>query len=135
MTEQPDDLTDEERVYLVQTGQLPGSFATAEELGEVPQPEVTRFDPAGSPHFTDVPWVAFCRRTNDPKLRFIEAWLDNLGVEHRRNGKSFHAPILEVPEDQHDFCYEQILMAHDEQYGIFDERPDDDPMFAEHADA
>lgn len=36
MLHDDDNLTDEERVYLVQSGQLPGSFASAEELGEIP---------------------------------------------------------------------------------------------------
>lgn len=86
----------------------------------------------GQPYVYEGEWTALCRRTEDPKLRFIEAWLDNLGIAHRRNGYSFHAPILEVPEDMHDFAYEQILMAPDEKFGIFDEVPDDDPLFEEY---
>ncbi|HEY1295416.1 MAG TPA: hypothetical protein VGJ60_20250 [Chloroflexota bacterium] len=74
-------------------------------------------------------WETLCRRTEDPKLRFIEAWLDNLGIQHRRNGYSFHAPILEVDAALHDFAYEQILMAPDADFGYFDEVPDDDPRF------
>ena len=76
-----------------------------------------------------IEWESLCRRTNDPKLAFIEAWLDNLGVPHRRNGKSYHAPILEVPAEHLEFCDEQILKAPDLDYGIFDDRPDDDAMF------
>ena len=44
-------------------------------------------------------WTTLLRRTNDPKLAWFEAFLDNLGVPHRRAGHSFHAPILQVPED------------------------------------
>lgn len=78
-----------------------------------------------------ITWEPLCRRTEDPKLAYIEAWLDNLGIPHRRNGESFHAPILEVPQEAHDFCYEQILMSPDMEYGIFDDRPDDDWVFRE----
>lgn len=83
----------------------------------------------GQPYAYEGEWETLCKRTEDPKLAFIEAWLDNLGIPHRRNGHSWHAPILEVPADLHDFAYEQILMAPDERYGIFDEVPDDDGLF------
>jgi len=80
-------------------------------------------------------WVALCRRTEDPKLMYIENWLDELGIQHRRNGFSFHGPILEVPESDHERAYDEILLAPDEDFGIFDERPDDDSMFEEYAHA
>jgi len=41
-------------------------------------------------------WVKLCRRTNDPKLSWLECQLDHEGIPNRRNGESFHAPILEV---------------------------------------
>lgn len=41
-------------------------------------------------------WTMFTKRTNDPKLAWIERQLDIIGVPYRRNGESFHAPILEV---------------------------------------
>jgi hypothetical protein len=44
-------------------------------------------------------WTTLLRRTEDPKLEWFEEFLDNLGVPHRRNGHTFHAPRLEVPED------------------------------------
>lgn len=37
-----------------------------------------------------------CKRTNDPKLSWLEHELLNKGIKSRRNGKSFYAPILEV---------------------------------------
>jgi hypothetical protein len=43
-------------------------------------------------------WVTFTRRTEDPKLSWLETQLDRTGIEHRRNGASWHAPILEVFE-------------------------------------
>ena len=44
-------------------------------------------------------WVIFCKRTEDPKLAWIERELEKRGIPCRRNGYSFHAPILEVPEE------------------------------------
>lgn len=41
-------------------------------------------------------WTLFTKRTNDPKLSYLEHRLDQLKIPHRRNGESFHAPILEV---------------------------------------
>jgi len=41
-------------------------------------------------------WERLCRRTEDPKLAWLEKQLDRAGISHRRNGYSFHAPILEV---------------------------------------
>lgn len=45
-------------------------------------------------------WVRFTKRTEDPKLRWLERQLTVAGIRHRRNGHSFHAPVLEVPEHQ-----------------------------------
>jgi hypothetical protein len=42
-------------------------------------------------------WVTLCRRTEDPKLTYIEAKLTEMQIPHRRHGESWHAPILEVP--------------------------------------
>ena len=86
------------------------------------------FDPS-MPEFN---WQTLCKRTNDPKLKAIEAILDSMAIPHRRNGESWHAPILEVPDGDHERAYEEILMSPDSVYGIFDERPDDDPMFDEY---
>jgi hypothetical protein len=44
-------------------------------------------------------FTTLLRRTEDPKLQWFESFLDNLGVPHQRAGHSFHAPILQVPED------------------------------------
>lgn len=66
-------------------------------------------------------WVTFTRRTEDPKLGWLERQLDDAGIAHRRNGESFHAPILEVPEEQLDAAW-QILDP-------VDYLPDDDPRW------
>ena len=47
-----------------------------------------------------VRWVTFTRRTNDPKLAWLQRELDKMGISNRRNGESFHAPILEVDENR-----------------------------------
>lgn len=48
--------------------------------------------------FATIYWTTLCRRTNDPKLRWIQRRLDERDIPNRRNGESFHAPILEVDE-------------------------------------
>lgn len=83
------------------------------------------------PSMPEYNWQTLCKRTNDPKLAYIERWLDDLAIPHRRNGESFHAPILEVPDGEHERAYLEILMAPDDTYGTFDDVPDDDPIFLE----
>ena len=72
-------------------------------------------------------WVTFTRRTDDPKLAYLEGRLDDMGVPHRRNGHSFHAPIMEVPAEQHDAAY--ALLNEDVDGVRLDDIEDDDPMF------
>ena len=50
--------------------------------------------------------VMFTKRTNDPKLSWIEKELSRNGIKSRRNGFSFHAPILEVDEADFDRAWE-----------------------------
>lgn len=45
---------------------------------------------------SDPHWETFTRRTNDPKLAWIESQLDAMQIPHRRSGDTFHAPILQV---------------------------------------
>ena len=45
-----------------------------------------------------VDWAMFTKRTDDPKLRWLEMQLAAAGIPRRRRGRSFHAPILEVRE-------------------------------------
>lgn len=68
-----------------------------------------------------VRWVRFTKRTNDPKLAWLERRLDEKGIKHRRNGRSFHAPILEVHESQHDAAWEILRPV--------DDIEDDDPRW------
>lgn len=68
-----------------------------------------------------IPWVLFTKRTESPKLAWLEHQLDEAGIPHRRNGSSFHAPILEVPENRLGAAWSILDPV--------DDIPDDDPMF------
>ena len=101
-------------------------------------------------------WVTLTRRTNDPKLKVIEACLDELGISYRRRGESFHAPILEVMEKNADSAQRLLnaplggpsvglvltltpkaLLDLQRRNGwpcTLDNVPDDDPVFQEWVD-
>jgi hypothetical protein len=66
-------------------------------------------------------WTRLCKRTEDPKLAYVEKALAEAGIPSRRNGYSFHAPILEVPEADYEAAW-KILDP-------IDDVPDDDVMF------
>lgn len=66
-------------------------------------------------------WCLFTKRTNEPKLSAIESMLGKSGIPHRRNGESWHAPILEVPER----CLAKANRILAPIYDI----PDDDPRW------
>jgi hypothetical protein len=68
-------------------------------------------------------WELFTKRTNDPKLAWLENQLDLAEIPHRRNGESFHAPILEIPAE----CYEHAWAI----LTPVDEIPDNDPQFCQ----
>lgn len=68
-------------------------------------------------------WVMLCKRTNDPKLKWIEKQLAAAGVPSRRNGESAHAPILEVDKDAEDIALSILIPI--------DDIPDNDPRFRE----
>lgn len=67
-------------------------------------------------------WTVLCRRTNDPKLKWLERELELRGIPYKRNGQSSHAPILEVGADYKEEA-QQILDTR------FDDIPDDHPLF------
>lgn len=69
-------------------------------------------------------WVRFTRRTNDPKLAWLQAQLAQAGIPSRRNGESWHAPILEVPEDKLDAAWAILDPV--------DDIPDDNFMFSDY---
>ena len=68
-------------------------------------------------------FVRFTKRTNDPKLAWLENRLREAGIPSRRSGCSWHAPILEVPESKFAEAWGVITPV--------DDVPDDDPMFQE----
>lgn len=71
-------------------------------------------------------FTTFTRRTDDPKLRWLELKLKEAGIRHRRRGESWHAPILEVE-----------AAKEDEAWGILDpvdDIPDDDPRWQDDID-
>jgi hypothetical protein len=74
-------------------------------------------------------WETFCKRTNDPKLRAIESLLSANGIPSRRNGRSFHAPILQVPHEHMDEAWK--MLSEDIDGRQLDDIPDDDPIFSE----
>jgi hypothetical protein len=70
-------------------------------------------------------WMLFTKRTDDPKLSWLERKLTSNGIISRRNGHSFHAPILEVDKADWDEAW-KIL-------GPIDDVPDGDPRWDEQA--
>lgn len=75
-----------------------------------------------------VRWVLFCKRTEDPKLAWLERALAARGIRSRRRGHSWHAPILEVPATQLDAA-DAFLAAPFDGRPSLDDIPDDDPLF------
>lgn len=80
-------------------------------------------------------WVTFCKRTEDPKLGYIERLLDERSIPHRRHGESWHATILQVPEEFETQAWDllSLVVDHDEAGNVIrlDDIEDDDPMFDE----
>ena len=68
-------------------------------------------------------WATFTRRTEDPKLAWLERELDKREIPHKRDGRSFHAPILKVPKGNLDAAWEILAPL--------DDVNDDDPQFRE----
>ena len=67
-------------------------------------------------------WVQFTKRTNDPKLEWLQAALTKAGIANRRYGRSFWAPIMQVkPQD-----LERASAILDP----VDDIPDNDPQFS-----
>jgi hypothetical protein len=79
-------------------------------------------------------WETFTRRTNDPKLAYIEHLLTLNSIPHRRNGESWHAPILEVPTGEFlNRAWELLsLPLSPVDARPLDDVPDDDPFFQEY---
>ena len=87
-------------------------------------PETGKMKESGMKKTEDVEkglWACFTRRTNEPKLTWLEQRLEEKGIPYRRNGSSSHAPILEVLATRIDEAWLEL--------GPVDALPDDDPMF------
>ena len=80
----------------------------------------------------DIEWTTFTRRTNDPKLAYLERLLDRMGIPHRRRGFSWHAPITEVPKNRLEEAWDvlETLIGG----ATLDDIPDDHSMFKPSAD-
>jgi hypothetical protein len=80
-------------------------------------------------------WVTFTKRTNYPKLAYIMALLNKLGIPHIVERESFHAPILEVPEVYLDVAHrllDQVAKVNpDGSFLTLDQVEDDDPLFSQ----
>ena len=59
-------------------------------------------------------WVTFTRRTDGPKLRWLRCQLNRAGIRNRLNGWTFHAPILQVPEEDLERAWEFLPPMIDE---------------------
>ena len=66
-------------------------------------------------------YAQFTRRTNDPKLLHLQKLLNLAGIVNRRNGETWHAPILEVDSTKLDQAW-SILDP-------IDDIPDNDSQF------
>jgi len=66
-------------------------------------------------------WVLFTKRTDDPKLAWLECQLADSGIKSQRHGHSWHAPILQVREKDLGKAWKILTPV--------DDVPDDDPMF------
>lgn len=71
-------------------------------------------------------WVVLCKRTEDPKLLWLEHRLADKGIKFRRRGYSFHAPILEVQQQDEEAAWEILRPV--------DDLPDDLPRWQQEAD-
>lgn len=67
-------------------------------------------------------YATFTRRTNDPKLRWLEGQLEDRGIKCRRKGRTFHAPVLEVEAAKIDAAWAVLEPV--------DDISDDDPQFS-----
>lgn len=67
-------------------------------------------------------WETFTRRTDGFKLGWLRRQLDSRDIPYRFNGRSWHAPILQVPADRWEEAW-KILTPE------IDEMPDNHAMF------
>ena len=71
-------------------------------------------------------WIMLCKRTEDPKLTWLESKFAEAKIPTRRHGHSFHAPILEVQADFLDAAWRILALV--------DDIPDDEEFWANDPD-
>jgi len=77
----------------------------------------------------------FTKRTNYPKLGYLQMLLHHAGIEYRINGESWHAPILEVDASKIDAAWEILSTSARKldlpcKHGVrLDDVPDDHRSF------
>ena len=76
-------------------------------------------------------YVQFTKRTDEPKLSHLEKLLTIHGISSRREGRSFHAPILMVPDSELENAH--ALLESDVFFDgrSYDDIPDDDAVFCD----
>jgi hypothetical protein len=75
-------------------------------------------------------WTMLCKRTNDPKLAWIQQQLQARGIPSRRQGDSWHAPILQVPDEHVDAAWAFLGERWKRTRYIVDDIRDEHPDFA-----
>ena len=77
------------------------------------------------------PWVLLTKRTNDPKLTWLEKKLASRDIPSRRNGEGCHAPILEVREQDEEKAWKLMWEPFSQDPGspTIDDIEDDHPAF------
>ena len=79
-------------------------------------------------------WVTICKRTDDPKLAWIERQLEARGIPHQRGIPSWHADAtLEVPKEHEQAAWDLLAEPAPARlrrwYKTIDDVPDDHGMF------
>jgi hypothetical protein len=98
--------------------------------------EAAKFDEAQQEKWLKANFVAFCRRTERPKLGYLIRRLNLADIACVLHGESAHAPILWVKKTDEAAAWQ--LLAEKFPAGdlrqTLDDIPDDDPTFLEWAD-
>jgi len=68
-------------------------------------------------------WRTITRRTTNPKLKWLQAQFDELGIRWRILGETWHAPHMQVQADRWDDAWDVL--------DPIDDIPDDDKQFSE----
>ena len=58
-------------------------------------------------------WITLCKRTEDPKLAWLERRLTEAAIPSRRAGASFHAPILQVNKEDESAAWDILTPVDD----------------------